>query len=211
MWAGNGVIEDGFNDPDGEGVLPAHLEKILHDTNTALGDVLFPFVEAIAATPPPPIIYHYTDDIGLKGILQNGHLWLTDVFDLNDPSELKHGIGLSKAYFSELWGGEMILDEFSDTFAKIVNDGIENIANFFVCSFSREKDDLGQWRAYADDGRGYAIGFNAHSLEQAFAKTESADRWGCSAFPVTYDDEKLTGFQRQMIDIVLPHVRNTER
>jgi hypothetical protein len=30
---------------------------------------------------------------------------------------------------------------------------------FFIASFSRARDDLGQWRAYADNGRGYAIGF----------------------------------------------------
>jgi hypothetical protein len=30
---------------------------------------------------------------------------------------------------------------------------------FFISSFSRDRDDLGQWRMYADNGRGYAIGF----------------------------------------------------
>jgi hypothetical protein len=34
---------------------------------------------------PPPIIYHYTNDAGLRGILESGKLWLTDIFDLNDP------------------------------------------------------------------------------------------------------------------------------
>lgn len=30
---------------------------------------------------------------------------------------------------------------------------------FFVASFSRARNDLGQWRTYADNGRGFAIGF----------------------------------------------------
>jgi hypothetical protein len=30
----------------------------------------------------PPIVYHYTNDVGLKGIQEVGQLWLTDIFDL---------------------------------------------------------------------------------------------------------------------------------
>jgi hypothetical protein len=30
---------------------------------------------------------------------------------------------------------------------------------FYIASFSRVPNDLGQWRAYADNGRGFAIGF----------------------------------------------------
>ena len=40
----------------------------------------------------PPVIYHYTNDIGLRGILETGKLRLSDIFSLNDPSELKHGL-----------------------------------------------------------------------------------------------------------------------
>ena len=65
-------------------------------------------------------------------------------------------------------------------FVTILNDGLENFANFFVCSFFKAEDDLGQWRSYADDGCGYVLGFDAHCLEQAFAKTAEATQWGCS-------------------------------
>jgi hypothetical protein len=34
------------------------------------------------------------------------------------------------------------------------------IFGFYVASFSRESNDLGQWRAYADNGRGVAIGLS---------------------------------------------------
>jgi hypothetical protein len=69
-------------------------------------------------------------------------------------------------------------------FVKIVNEGIENIANFFVCSFSKDGNDLSQWRSYADDGRGYVLGFDTQALEQAFGKTAAAGLWGCSTFSV---------------------------
>jgi hypothetical protein len=35
-----------------------------------------------------------------------------------------------------------------------VDAGIEAAGHFFICCFSGDGDDLGQWRAYADDGRG---------------------------------------------------------
>ena len=36
----------------------------------------------------------------------------------------------------------------------------------FVACFSRDGDHLGQWRAYADDGRGFAIGFDSKALKE---------------------------------------------
>jgi hypothetical protein len=49
------------------------------------------FVRELEAEPPPPMIFHYTDDAGLKGILESGTFRLTSFSNLNDPSELKHG------------------------------------------------------------------------------------------------------------------------
>ena len=39
---------------------------------------------------------------------------------------------------------------FSDTFG------------FYIASFSRNPDELGQWRAYGDNGRGFALGLAPH-------------------------------------------------
>ena len=43
----------------------------------------------------PPMIYHYTTESGLEGILKSGRFWLTNIFSLNDPSELRHGINIA--------------------------------------------------------------------------------------------------------------------
>jgi Protein of unknown function (DUF2971) len=37
--------------------------------------------------------------------------------------------------------------------------------DFFTASFTAERDDLGQWRAYADNGRGFALGFAPKMFE----------------------------------------------
>jgi Protein of unknown function (DUF2971) len=52
----------------------------------------------------------------------------------------------------------------------IVNqDRLADVVKFFALSFSATFDELGQWRAYADDGRGYALGFDTEKLEGASA------------------------------------------
>jgi hypothetical protein len=46
---------------------------------------------------------------------------------------------------------------------------IQKSADFFISSFGLCGDDLGQWRAYADGGRGFALGFDAAALEHESA------------------------------------------
>ena len=42
----------------------------------------------------------------------------------------------------------------------------KNIFPTYISCFSSEKDNLGQWRGYGDDGRGIAIGFNINILDR---------------------------------------------
>lgn len=42
-----------------------------------------------------------------------------------------------------------------------------NITDRYILSFSRKENDLNQWRAYGDDGRGIALGFDMNSLKQS--------------------------------------------
>ena len=67
---------------------------------------------------------------------------------------------------------------------------IHKSADFFICSFSLCGDDLGQWRAYADNGCGFALEFDAAALEGGFPH---------DSFPLTYNDRKLAELDRQII------------
>jgi len=90
--------------------------------------------------------------------------------------------------------------QFSNNLSAMLRGGIEGVGHLFVLSFSENGDDLGQWKAYADNGRGYALGFDAHTLEQAFA----AQGRGHMTFPVSYDEAELRHMHRQIIDQVCP-------
>lgn len=119
-------------------------------------------------------LYHYTDGRGLKGILETQTIWFTDYRHMNDPSELLHGIDMAKDVARIAANGadgrvRLFLETLSDMFSP---RNFSSNFEFFIASFSRDRDDLGQWRAYADNGRGYAIGFAPH----IFAIEDKRDR-----------------------------------
>jgi len=82
--------------------------------------------------------------------------------------------------------------------------GIEAAGHFFICCFSADGDDLGQWRAYADNGQGFALGFDTSSLEDAFTKKKGKLIKQHSTFHITYDDTELTRVQTALVELVDP-------
>ena len=151
-----------------------------------------PFVKSLTSQKPPHRIYHYTNDVGLKGILESGKLWLTEISSLNDPSELNHGFGVAVEELNKAVANEPAESQkFAHDLELIaVKNTIHRSADFFICSFSLCGDDLGQWRAYADNGRGFALGFDAAALETGTA---------LDSFPLTYDDVRLAEIDREII------------
>jgi len=148
----------------------------------------------------PPVIYHYTNDVGLRGILETGKLWLTDIFALNDPSEVIHGLSyFIKALDAKIANGHSDGKSIAEFFKISVDKKILPLI-FFVCSFSSEGDELGQWRAYADNGRGFTIGFDTEILEKAFEMDISTPGIFNATFPVTYNDRKLDEIQRDLVE-----------
>jgi hypothetical protein len=161
------------------------------------------YAQSLAEVEPPALIYHYTDEAGLKGILQSGTLWITNIFSLNDPSEMRHGVShacelLNSA--ASTVNASHALRSFSQTVTKGLTNRIEEAAQLFICCFSEHGDDLGQWRLYADDGRGYALGFEARALEQSFVKAAPDYR---ATFPICYDESQLRKMQSQIVDETL--------
>src|ERR1700674_726974 len=72
-------------------IIPPDMQAELERFDSEAEAIIAAFVGPMDSIAPPPIIYHYTNDVGLKGILESGTTWLTDMFDLNDPSEVRHG------------------------------------------------------------------------------------------------------------------------
>jgi len=107
---------------------------------------------------PCPPLYHYTSPSGLLGIVTKQAILASDASCLNDHAELKHvdrivaNVGGKLAVRTE--AGRQFRDQIvAGTLRTSFRVGA------FVASFSEDPDHLTQWRAYANDGLGYALGF----------------------------------------------------
>ena len=114
-------------------------------------------------------LYHYTTQEGLLGIVEKGEIWATNIFYLNDAAEFKHAFRIFsnkiQAKISELirsrrdirfsgFSKEKMLrcekflafDVSEQSFYESLLGFIESMKTkmpFYVCSFSKEKDQLG--------------------------------------------------------------------
>jgi hypothetical protein len=203
----------------------AEIDKVGKDVVSVMNSAF----DTIENQTPPFRIYHYTDDNGLRGILETGRLWLTDIFSMNDPSELSHGFSCAiRILMRRAWEAKKSVaaedagqakelvpanaEERANAFFTRVLDGIVNqdrladVVKFFALSFSATFDELGQWRAYADDGRGYALGFDTEKLEGAFSIVPRPSDLVAGVFPLSYSDSGLEKNQQQIIDKIVPLV-----
>lgn len=103
------------------------------------------------------MLYYYCSANSFMSIVKNKTLRFCDLYHMNDLSELKHG----KIIYDQIIENSK---EFSDD----IKTKIDIILKEFIIrsvllsmSFSREKDLLSQWRGYADDAKGFCIGFKA--------------------------------------------------
>ena len=106
------------------------------------------------------LVYHYCSQHSFKAIIESKSLWLTNTSTMNDTME---GVWYKNILIDEL-GKNIIKGENEQFINNVYNTVVHNLTNKFICCFSEYGDILSQWRAYADDGRGFAIGF---SVEKA--------------------------------------------
>lgn len=150
----------------------------------------------------PRILYHYTDGAGLLGIVESGRVRLTDIFGLNDPSEIRHGIDRACTILEEeSKQGHRAAGLFAQQFKELMDAHIADMARFFVACFSRSGDDLGQWRAYATNGSGFALGFDGTILETAFISAGPEEN---ATINVYYDDDALSRGMARLVHQIIP-------
>lgn len=146
----------------------------------------------------PELLFHYTDAKGLLGILQHRVLWATDIFCLNDSTEVAHLFDQLKDAFAEVATGDAIL--VSDSLAHF-GDLAMNIARqlhaFYVTCFSETRDLLSQWRGYANGIGGFALGFDRHGL--------AMDDGSLLPEKVSYDASGQRDFYRYTVADVVQH------
>lgn len=120
------------------------------------------------ATEKREVLYHYTSQMGLKGILESRELWASDIRYLNDASEFTHALDLAKAALQQR--SESGIPDQERALAIKLLDRTERekeltSSSEFAASLTADGDLLSQWLSYCSGGGGYAIGFDREKLE----------------------------------------------
>jgi hypothetical protein len=113
---------------------------------------------------PNKLLYHYTDQNGLLGIIKTKEIWATHHQCLNDTQEFLYAKELVrtelKKRISANDDSRPLLEAMS---LALQGPGNEDV-NLYVASFSEEPDSLSQWRAYGGASSGFALGFQCERL-----------------------------------------------
>lgn len=113
------------------------------------------------------IVYHYCTLEGFLGIIQNASLWVSDISKSNDGLECIYGRNQIKDRIEKEIATDAEAIHAWKTWYEVNSDLHGSMLTYVAC-FSEKKDCLSQWRGYADDGKGMAIGFNKKLLERLF-------------------------------------------
>jgi hypothetical protein len=144
------------------------------------------------ASPSTDLLYHYTDQHGLVGIIERLELWATNLGCLGDLSEFAHGLDYLRNVRNDIIDNllcdrprdsaetksfravfEYLMSEAERRYSR--KDPAEYLYAFSLFDSSRSTqsgaaesdpgDNLEQWRAYSKGGFGYCIGFDKKVLE----------------------------------------------
>lgn len=118
-------------------------------------------------------LYHYCSLHTFKSIMENRSIWLSDIRKSNDSKELLWVSKQCSTLILEIWVNYLNALKEADLLSNISTDHFDEfekirslIDNHDLCMcwafcLSEKRDDLGQWRGYADDGQGVSIGFSS--------------------------------------------------
>lgn len=154
-------------------------------------------------------VFHYTDALGLLGILESGTLWAHEAAGLNDTAEVVYGWDYIGAWLAERKPTRAV--DWVISVAKNHRPGTSNPTEVFVLSASRVSDDANQWRLYGDNGRGYAVELNpreglvvaSHKFErdrESWMKIADVSQW----VDIAYDDRVRDKMLRSLLAFARP-------
>jgi hypothetical protein len=141
-------------------------------------------------------LHHYTNAVGLMGLLETGKLWASLATHLNDSAEIVFGQQLIRERLERAAAsdpeGKALLGRLGLAERPLWSD-------IYIVSFSAAGDLLSHWRAYADS-RGYMLTFDLDRLPEEVPLTH-----------VTYqehDVDRFEGTLRALADFYRRHLRS---
>lgn len=147
--------------------------------------------------PIPENLYHYTDQNGFLGILNNNELWATKILYLNDNLEFKLALDIADEILNKKIKkprNENERNVIGMILSEMFMAGRDRV---YVCSFSENGDLLSQWRGYSKGMAGYSLRFDGLNL------THIANNKDFELSRCIYDEAEQVKVISNAIDIIL--------
>lgn len=134
------------------------------------------------------VLYHYCSIESFMNIIKSKSIWLTNSAFMNDRLENK----MIEKHFEDIieilkpFKAEIYLKNLIENFKKNKNQ-------VYLFCLSKNQDKLSQWRGYADDGKGVAIGFSFNlgaSLRKKIPYTGCDKESFIGFYDIVYDIDK---------------------
>lgn len=161
----------------------------------------------------PETFYHYTSRAGLEGILRDGGFRAAYRMSMNDPAEFSYARGLVFDTLDMVGLREDLLDVVRSlpTYTRknlenMLSDSAERSDAYCAClSFS--SDSRTQWHTYAENGNGFAIGFDLYRILQRSVSDHKSGKPYIFCNSVIYNERKQRGIVE---DFVIAGIRDLQ-
>lgn len=155
-------------------------------------------------------LYFYCNNTVFSNIIRKKEIWLSDMNYSNDYAEI---IGFAKPLvdiFKENiinsedtlkkygYNAKECMEKLIKMYEHYVNNKLKSLYCLAIC-FSRRRDDLSQWRAYGDAGKGFAIGFNEEALLQ-IANSHKLLSFNEICYKETAKVKHITNYTRNVVN-----------
>ncbi|NQE60785.1 DUF2971 domain-containing protein [Caulobacter sp. RHG1] len=137
-----------------------------------------------------PVLYHYTSVAAALAMIESQTFWLSEYTAMNDTSEFAFARELYLRLLPTVEGGLSLVPR---VIALTALEDVQRNMTMLIGSLTERRDDLNQWRLYADNGGGCVVGIDASYLEHDA---------GVAIRTVLYDEERVSRLLRASMTVL---------
>ena len=124
---------------------------------------------------PYSLVYHYCSLESAFNIIKNQSMFASDLRFMNDKEEIQYGREVLKKVIKKI-ADESDAEE-EDTINQLIKDIDSKLPQepIYAICFSKKRDDLNQWRAYANNGAGICLAISLIEPEEDTMESSETD------------------------------------
>lgn len=145
-------------------------------------------------------VYHYCSVDTFLKIIKNKSLRLSDIGKSNDYEERIYIENKIHEEFKKKMKSELPIEVFQNVLQveEMCRWAMQESIILYAICFSEEKDLLSQWRGYADDGKGVAIGFSKDILNRV-----NGEEYGLTFRQICYEENEQKKFAIKQVETII--------